>query len=612
MVMAAVAMVVVMGAASLSVDIGAVASRKRDVRKVADLAALDATTNLSKIVSDPLIVSKTAAVRSVVEDSAVRNGLVLDPSEPRTAVDVVLGEYLDQVFTACGAPLGVDIIDDATADLAIGSGLCVPNAVRVASTDVAPRYFAFFAEDRTVNAVATAARARQGSTSSLPGTPGTPGTRDNVATISAGSYVARAEVVTDPVLGNPLLPRVLRALLGNTGTNASFAADAISYKGLAAQEIDLETLRGRLVANGDASAGTVDELLDAALTLDALYSAAADAVLLEGGASSAAADLDELASLAAASTTTGTFRFGDLFDIEAGQPGSTGTAEVNVLDLVTSAAQVANGDNLFTIDLAGALPAELAKATVTGTIIEPPVMAAGPVGTRVTTGQVRFQLDLELTDQVPVALLLSSKVKLPVVVEAGNATAQITNIFNPDMADEAQQQVDVSTQTSGAYAGIGQLSALSDLRNALPPSLPQVDMLLSDLASTVSSPKQVTVAECQGELAFVHPFDPSNPGYTQSVGCDPLELPVPLSSPVTDILGSVLGTVLGDVNTAIDNALGPVNQLVDQLTAGFGITVGGADVTIHDVEATTVTGTPAVPGVPGPTVTAEDLPVLVK
>jgi uncharacterized membrane protein len=608
MIMAAIAMVVVMGAAALSVDIGVQASKKRDVRKVADLAALDVTTNLPDIATQA---SPTAAAQAEVERSAARNGLLLDPSDPRTALDVVLGRYVDSAFTACGAPLGVETVDDVIADLAIGSGACMPNAVRVTTADVAPRYFAFFAGDGVVNAVATAARSLQGSTSNLPGTPGTPGTQDNVATISAGSFVARAEVVTDPILGNPLLPRVLRGLLGNTGTNANYAADAISYKGLASQEIDLETLRGRLAANGHTSAGTVDELLDAELELDWLYSAAADAVILEGGDSAVAADLDELASLAAASTTTRTFRFGNFFDIEAGQPGSTGNAEVNVLDLVTSAAQVANGDNLFTIDLVGALPAKLAKATVTGTIIEPPMIATGPVRTRVTTSQIRLQLNLELSDQVPVAILLSSKVKLPVVVEAGNGTAEITNIYNPDITDETQQQVDVATRTSGGYVGIGELP-LTDLRKTLPSTLPQVDMLLADLVSTVSSPKQVTAAECEDELAFVHPFDPSNLGYTQTVGCDALDLPLPLASPVTGIVGSLLGSVLGDVNTVINNSLGPVNQLVDQLTAGFGITVGGADVTIHAVEATTVTGAPPVPGVPGPSVTAEDFAVLVK
>ena len=606
MVMAAIAMVVVMGAAALSVDVGALASEKRNVRKVADLAALDATTNLSDIL---ISATPTAAAQAEVERSAGRNGLVLDPTDPRTSLDVVLGRYADETFTACGAPLGIETVDDVVADLAIGSGACTPNAVRVATADVAPRYFAFFAEDRVVNAVATAARALQSSTSGTLGTPGTPGTQDNVATISAGSFVARAEADTDPILGNPLLPRVLRALLGNTGTNGSFAADAISYKGMASEEISLETLRGRLAANGHTSAGTVDELLDAELELDWIYSAAADAVILQGGDSAVAADLNELASLAAASTTTGTFRFGDFFDIEAGQPGATGGAQVNVLDLVTSAAQVANGDNLFSIDLAGALPAKLAKATITGTIIEPPMIATGPVGTRVTTSQIRLQLDLELTEQVPVLLLVPSKVRLPIVVEAGSATAQITNIFNPAIADESKQQVDVATRTSGGYVGIGQVA---DLHNALPPTLPQIDMLVSDLATTVSGPKQVTVAECEDELAFIHPFDPSNLDYSQTVGCDALALPVPLSSPVTGILGSVLGSVLGNVNTAINNALGPVNQLVNQLTAGFGITVGGADVTIHDVQATTITATPVVPGTPGPTITAEDFAVLVK
>ncbi|MDP8988214.1 MAG: hypothetical protein M3N11_07695 [Actinomycetota bacterium] len=607
LVVASVALVTLMAAAALSVDLGATASRNRDVRKVSDLAALDATTNLSDIVASP---SPAAAAHAAVRESAVRNGLALDPAEPRTDIFAVLGTYEDGTFTACGAPLGVDVIDDATADAAILTGACEPNAVRAQTAGVAPRYFAFFAEDRVVDAASIAARARLLSTSADPGTPGTPGTRDNVATISAGSFVARAQYESDPVLGNPLLPEVLRGLLGNVSSIGSF--DAIGYRGLGASEVSLDVLRQTLVANGATSAGTVDELLDAQVTLASLYSATADALVLEGGSSAVTADVSSLASLAATSTTTGAFRFGDLLDVELGQPGSTGAAQVNVLDLVASAAQAANGDNLIDIELTATdLPAEIASATVKATIIEPPVMATGPVGTKVTTSQVRMQLDLVLTETVPVLLLTHSQVRLPVVVEAGAATAQITNIFNPDAVDSSQQQVDVHTRTAGGYAGIGMVGD-ADLRNALPSTLPQVDMLVSGLATTVSVERELRAAECEQELAFVHPFDPSNPGYTQSVGCDAFDLPVPLADPVTGVLETLLSTVVGDTNAAIDRALTPLNLLVDQLAAGLGITVGGADVTIHDVQAVTVTGTPPVPGSPGPTITGNFDPALVR
>ncbi|HEV2767028.1 MAG TPA: hypothetical protein VGV63_04885, partial [Acidimicrobiales bacterium] len=570
LVMASVALVMLMATAALSVDVGATASRNRDIRKVSDLAALDATTNLSDIVSAP---SPTAAAHAAVRESAVRNGLALDPADPRTNVVAVLGTYEDGTFTACGAPVGVEIVDDATADATILSGVCEPNAVRAAAAGVAARYFAFFAEDRVVDASAIAARAQLRSTSMGPGTPDTPGTRDNVATISAGSFVARAKYASDPVLGNRLLPRVLRGLLGNVSTAGSF--DAISYQGLGTSEITLEALRKALVANGASSAGTVDELLDAQVTLASLYSATADANVLQGGSSTTTANLASLASLAAASTTTAAFRFGDMLDIEAGQPDSTGSAQVNVLDLITSAAQVANGTNVFTIQLAAAdLPSGIASANVRATLIERPVMATGPVGTQVTTSQVRMQLDLVLSEEVNVLLLTKSQVRLPVVVEAGAATAEITNIFNPDAVDLSQQQVDVHTRTAGGYAGVGLVSDAT-LRNGLPATLPQVDMLLSGLATTVSVDRNTRVAECERQLAFVHPFDPSNPGYTQTAGCDAFDLPVPLADPVTGIVGSVLGSALGDTNAAINRALGPVNRLVDQLSAGFGITVGG-------------------------------------
>ena len=602
LVLASIALVTMMAAAALSVDIGATASRKRDVRKVADLAALDAATNLADIVASA---SPTAAAHQAVRASAARNGLALDPADPRTEAFAVLGTYDSGTFTACGAPIGVEVIDDATADAAIITGVCDPNAVRAASADVAPRYFAFFAEDRVVGAHAIAARPRSSSTSNIPGTPETPGTRDNVATISAGSFVARARLAS-----NPLLPEVLRGLLGNVSTVGSF--DAVSYQGLAASEITLEALRQALVANGAVSAGTVDELLDANVTLASLYSAAADANALQGGSSAVTANLDSLASLAAASTTTAGFRFGDLLDIELGQPGTTGAAQLNLLDMVTTAAQVANGTNLFAIQLAAAdLPAGIASGTVKATIIEAPVMATGPVGTKVTTSQVRLQLDLVLSTPVRVLLLTSSQVRLPIVVEAGAATAEITNIFNPDAVDQTQQQVDVFARTAAGYAGIGLLTD-TQLRNPLPTSLPQIDMLLSALATTKSVERKQRVAECEAELAFVHPFDPANPDYTQTVGCDAFGLAGPLANPVTGVLESLLGTVAGDTNAVIGNALGPANALINQLTAGFGITVGGADVTIHDVQAITTTGSPPVPGVPGPTVTGNGDAVLVK
>jgi uncharacterized membrane protein len=607
LVFTSVALVTMVAAAALSVDLGATASRKRDVRKVSDLAALDATTNLAGIVASP---SPAAAAHEAVRASAARNGLGLDSGDPRTAISAVLGTWESGTFTACGAPLGVEVIDDATADAAILTGACEPNAVRAAAAGVAPRYFAFFAEDRVVDAAAIAARARLRSASSTPGTAGTPGTRDNVASISAGSFVARAELESDPVLGNPLLPEVLRGLLGNVSTVASF--DAVSYRGLARSEVTLDALRQALVADGAASAGTVDELLDAEVTLASLYSAAAGANVLHGGSSTVTADLDALAALAGASTTTTGFRFGDLIDVELGQPETAGAAQLNLLDLVTGAAQVANGTNLFDIELAATdLPAEIASATVKATVIERPVEAAGPVGTKVATSQVRFQLDLVLAETVEVVALTHSQVRLPVVVEAGAATAEITNIFNPDAVDPSWQQVDVFARTAAGYAGIGLLAG-AQLRDPLPSTLPQVDMLLSDLATTTSVEREEAVAECEAEVAFVHPFDPSNPDYTQTVGCDALSLPVPLADPVTGVLESLLDTVVADTNAAIGGALGPVNGLVDQLTAAFGITVGGADVTVADVRAITVTGMPPVPGVPGPTVTGDNGPALVK
>ncbi|MDQ3304808.1 MAG: hypothetical protein M3535_02310 [Actinomycetota bacterium] len=616
MVMAAIAVVVAMGAAALSVDIGALASRKRDVRKVSDLASLDAvqllyddwSLNLDAFYLDldrePLdgVVLPSEAVQSAAERTAGRNGFTVNGPDPKIALVARMG-VLDAAseFQPCSDP-----------EILLGPLGCEPDAVQVSVTDLAPRFFAFSAEDTYVTATSVA-QIRQTGRAGTPGTPGTPaipgtpGTPPGspvvtkLAGLRIGSFLARLDSSQSPLL-NKLLGSML---------NGNVALDAVSYQGLADTTVGLDDLAMAL------NLGSVDEMASTDVTIGQLIAATADALDSESGPSTARATT-ALASLEAVATNSTVVNLGELMGIEQGQPGAAAAARFNVYDLILAGAEAANRNNVLSFNLDSAsLPVAIQAATVRFALVESPREALGPPGITVSTAQLRMLVDLTLAQTVPITGALGvnlgqATVRLPVAIDAGQASAIVTSMSCSDTDGLSQAtRVDVNVTTNVLRAAIGSASAEAllapDFTGALSPAR------VVDVAGLVSATAESsTVLPGTGpggvSMAYQPVYDDEN---TKTIGGqDPAAvgspLPVDLAAPLrgdlslgVNLLGiGVSASFQTDLLNTINAALGPANQLIDDLASGLGVKLGGADVTVFHGTCNQTPGTAATPGTP--------------
>ncbi len=641
MILACVGVVMAVGAAAISVDVGATASRKRDVRKVADLVALDAaqllyedwTLNLDAVFPDldgngDGFVMPSEAVQAQAEISGARNGFPVDSPDPEIFLVAAMGR-LDGAggFQACS-------------DIEITLGTCVPDAVQVRARDLAPRFFALSPADTYVSAEAVAqirqtGRAGTPPTPSIPPTPETPGTPagspevDRLAGLRVGSFLARLDSSQ-----SPLLNRLLGSMLGG-----NLVLDAASYQGLADTTVEAADLAAAL------NLGSVDELATTEVTLAELISASARALDSESGPSTARATT-ALGTLQAAATNSTRINLGQLMGIEQGQPGAAGSARFNVYDLILAGAEAANQDNVLSFNLDSAsLPAAIQAASVRFALVEAPSEAVGSPVFSVSTAQLRMIVDLTLAETVPITSTLgvrlgSATVRLPIALDAGQATATVTDMtcsgtdgLSPAVGVGVRAVTDVLRAAIGTASSEALLAP--DFSGALAPA--QVVNEAGLVSATASSSAVIPGTGPGGvALSYQPVYDDDN---TKTIGGqDPTAvgnpLPVDLSVPLggtnlslgVNLLSlSVSASFESDLANTINEALVPANQLVDDLASGLGFKLGGADVTVFEglcnqvpgaAEVPPIPGTPGSPGSPGtsPTGSGTDqrIPVLVQ
>ena len=579
--MTAICLVVMVTSVALSVDIGMIAHRKRDLRSIADLATLDAARAIDTTGTKTAF-DQQETVAAAALQSAARNGHVPGGSKAEE-LTTELGVWT----TATGFNRCAD---------------CIPNAVRVFAGETVPKYFAFFAEDRPLDLSAIGVQ---------PYAPGQPtSTLLSNAGVTVGSFVARADTEQAPVYD-----AVLGGLLGVPG-GASITVGG--YDGLTAADVNLADLATEL------GFGSVDELLIADVKVTDVLDATA-AVLTSSGASDVA--VTGLTSLA--SSTTGTVSLGKVLKLSSGT-GSVATATVNAADLLfgiaraSAATRLADDKSLASF----ALPFEADvgdgtdNVTVTATIavIEPPQSASGPAElvdgswvTRVTTGQVVMALQVDVAD---VTLLgQTSSLSLPLLVDAGNASADLIRIDCDPLRTGAISPFDAydaTVSTSGATLALGTVSgsALAAPRGATATfgadaaDIVSIEVAVSGLPATtvtmgVRSTAEETVMPGKDEVVpFVHPFAERHTvgGTDPTVGTiDTLLTQDTDESPVFEpyTVGHTFGINLvldaeirafevelaGSVRLTTQPLALMLNDLVDTINAGLGVRIGGADVT---------------------------------
>lgn len=384
-----------------TIQIGYMYYAKRDLQRIADMAALESANAI-----------KIATTCNDAKNSGKQS---IDAQWPLGITTT--GNTLDKIecgqWTKAAGFVSVSPFNAARVTLSGESLQLVP-----------------FTGNRTVGATATAAIAS-----------------DSIASFSIGSGVAR--------LNAGALNSLLTLLLG-TSVNLSLA----DYTGLANTNVNLLGLMNALQVN----AGNYAELLNTTVSLEQLLQASiqvAENIQDQATADIAINALGNLLALPATLNLNNTFinllKDGSqkgLVDLGIYQnlPSSALNADVSALSVLTTALQIANANSAAalqtTLDLG-----VLAKTTVAVKIIEPPVIATGPAGkdgsgqyiTRAHTGQVRTKIDLQALNaltssgnlldlnllfllRLQASLPSSSAINLPIYVEVASADGELESI----------------------------------------------------------------------------------------------------------------------------------------------------------------------------------------
>ncbi|MGA4332771.1 TadG family pilus assembly protein [Ralstonia nicotianae] len=360
----------------VSVDIGNVFFTQRALQRAADMAAMAAAQRLD-------------IPTQVAQQSVTQNGLSVTPT-------VVPGVW--NATNTAAAP---------SYFCASGSTGCIGtvNAAQVTLTQNVPYFFSV--GQRTLTATAIAKNTA-------------------IVSFSLGSGLASTNT--------GLLNSVLGALLGNG--NSALNLDLVSYQGLANTTIRVSDLMAAL------NVGTVQQLIAAQVSLSQLVSAVVSAggqngltgvsvgtVVAPNTLVLGALLRNTLINVGNSTGTPGVLQF----LAQAGNDQSVLNAQLNVLDLVTTAAQIANNKNAVAISTGLTLPG-LLGTTLNLKVIQPPVIAIGPPGkdasgnwmTQASAGQVRLGLNVSASVLAPLATI-----NVPIGVVVAGASAHAVDAYCP-------------------------------------------------------------------------------------------------------------------------------------------------------------------------------------
>jgi uncharacterized membrane protein len=352
--MLAILLVVLLMSAALAVDLGMQRVVARDMQALADVVALDMARLLDgQTARGDLEASGEWA--ALLADTLARNDDALGRLEPlpgqATATPRVEAGRLDQVT---GDFVSIDVTD-------------IPNAVQVTAAGSVAFAFAPVGGGPDRGAATRAATAVAGPSGCF----------------RLGSFALGLDTASAPLLG-PILDDALNIT-------------AVGYGGLATSTISLGDLAVEL------GAGTPEQLVDTTADLRELYLAGARILEREGDA--AAADI--LEDIAFRVPAPPVIVLGQLLAVGASGTAALGT-RVNVLDLVSGSAFIANGSNAIAIPPATIAIPGVTNTTVSLTVVQRPIVACNDAVAETSQVQLtisgRTQLQVPLLDNICVPL----------------------------------------------------------------------------------------------------------------------------------------------------------------------------------------------------------------
>lgn len=378
-------------ASALAVDVGSLYLEKRRAQSFTDLAALAAAGDLAHA---------EAAARATLSTNKI------DLS--KATVRVELGHYVPELATAPNARFQV--------------GVLPINAARVTLTKPGTMFFAKTFNTTCCQMTVTAIAANA-----------------QLATFSIGSRLA--------AVNGGVINGLMKGLLGGNVNLSVMDYNALiggnvklfSFLDALATELDITTASYDTVLDTSANVGTVLKALARVAQANGNTAAvtALNTLAFQSTAASKPLDLNKLIGLDP--------RFGNL---TVGTHPTGKDANFNIMDIVSAAAVLADGNKQVGVDLGASIPG-LAKLSLTVTIGEPmqhaPWAAVGQQGTIIRTSQTKVVLSAEV-------YALLATIKLPVEVNVASAEGRLANI---GCAADGSGTVKVGVKTGIVSAVIG-------------------------------------------------------------------------------------------------------------------------------------------------------------
>ncbi|MDO7869199.1 hypothetical protein [Nocardioides jiangxiensis] len=517
---------VLVGATSFTVDIGYQRMARRDMQAVADVVAMDMARRLDGSTSS--VLKSNAAWQSALSASLARQGSTVGAAlsvTTCTAAAVASASARLSTTGICAYP-GILNADGTFSD----SGSAAATHVKVLTRTSVDYFLPVFSSSGSVARSAVASSQK-------------------TACFRLGSFAARINTYSS-VLG-PLLDKAF-------GVNLS----VLSYQGLARGNVSLLDLATQL------GLGSVDALATTNVTFGSLINATAAILTKNAGDPDAAASLTVLQQLNAAAGLSTTVNLGKLFSLTDSSTAAK-QATVNVLDLISGAAFVANGSNALAIPLSISLPG-MTNVTANVKVIEPPKMACGAVGkARARTAQI--QIDVTGKHTTTVLALVTTTVDITMSLKVAWAEGLLTDAVCGAGTSVSPYGIDVLTTSGLATLDLGLVAKTITLAGLLPDVNASVGV--SVVASGGSQTAQVRVPPKD----FNTPVETgagsiglAGKGSTSTITSD-----VPLIGQTgSAVVNYVLNTVLGPVVSALDT------QVLTPVTEAFGVNLSGADVYI--------------------------------
>lgn len=374
--------------------------------------------------------------------------------------------------------------------------------------------------------------------------------------------------------------QLLSSLLGG-----SVNLSVMDYDALLSGSIKVFDLFPALASELNLQAGTYNDVLISNATLAQILNAAASVADHDGNARLGAA-LRTLKGQSSAGQfslpLSRVIDLGPLSQLAIGEPAPGLDAGLNVLDLVTSSAAVANGRHQVALNLGASVPG-LAKVTVDLAIGEPAQVSSwvsvGQKGSVVRTVQKRLRVVAEVGGS---GLLAGAKIKLPIAIDTAFAEGRLADVTCQP------EKVSIAARPGIAEAWIGDVpSGFADFSRPLSVG----NGAIVDLAPIkVTGGVHVSASNVSEQTLEFDRHDIAG-NVAKTVGTRDALASV-ASSLVRDLSlnVSVLGLGLTPpaairtlVAQTLATAAAPVDSLVSTLLATLGVHLGEADVRVHGV-----------------------------